>query len=133
MTPSEYLDAAKKAMGIESDYELAARFEIPRQYISNYRKTGAIDTMTAYKIAITLKLDPAQVVADLEGQREKNEKKRAFWASFTSRARIAIVAMGLSCTLGWSFSAMSGDDLWRLGGAAAMTASAVYFVRRKDA
>jgi len=134
MTPAEYLDAAKKAMSIESDGELARRLECPSGHVAEMRngKRG-VPLDVAYKLAITLKLDPAQVVADLEGQREKNEKRRAFWASFTSHARIAMLAAGLSCMLALNSFGISADDLGRLGGALAMTASAVYYLRRKDA
>lgn len=80
MNPSEYLDAAKAKMGVESDYELAKRFCIPKQYVSAYRiGKRSIDNMTIFKIADTLGLDPAGVVADLESQREKNEKRREYW------------------------------------------------------
>ncbi|WP_374279223.1 helix-turn-helix domain-containing protein [Azonexus sp.] len=129
MTPSEYLDAAKQRLNIESDYELAKRLEIPRQYVSAYRKGASIDNLTAFKLAITLELDPATVLADLESQREKDEKKRGFWTGFMRRA--AIVA-ALACTLAWSYSA-TYEDAARLLGGVAMAASAAYWLRRKYA
>ena len=56
-----------------------------------------------FKTVIALELDPAHVIADLEEQREKNEKRRDFWRSFLSRAPMLIAA--LACTLVLSFSA----------------------------
>lgn len=130
MTPSEYLDAAKQRLSIESDYELAKRLEIHRQRVSSIRSgTLPIDNLTAFKLAITLELDPATVLADLESQREKDEKKRGFWTGFMRRA--AIVA-ALACTLAWSYSA-TFEDAARLLGGVAMAASAAYWQRRKYA
>jgi anti-sigma-K factor RskA len=83
----------------------------------------------AFKIAITLELDPATVVADLESQREKNERRRSFWTGFMQRA--AIVA-ALACTLAWSFSA-TYEDAARLVGGVAAAASAAFWQRRKYA
>lgn len=68
----------------------------------------------AFKIAITLQLDPAQVIADLEEQREKNETRRDFWRSFLSRASMGTAA--LVCTLALIFSAMSGSAQVAFGG-----------------
>ncbi len=56
-----------------------------------------------FKIAITLQLDPATVIADLEEQREKNETRRGFWRSFLSRAALMVAVIG--CTLAWMPSA----------------------------
>ena len=62
---------------------------------------------TAFKTVIALELDPAHVIADLEEQREKNEKRREFWRSFLSRAPMLLAV--LACTLALSFSAISGS------------------------
>ena len=87
MTPNEYLNATKKAMQIESDYELAKRFEINTGMMSKLRQgTRPISTIMATKIAIALNIDPMTVIADLEAQREKNPKKADFWRSFPLRA-----------------------------------------------
>jgi len=51
----------------------------------------------AYKLAIILEIDPAQVVAELEAEREKNPTRQAFWRSFLSRAALLIVTA--ACTL----------------------------------
>ena len=116
MTPSEYLDATKAKIGAQSDYELAQRLEIPRQRISAIRKgREPVDNYMAMKIAITLELDPASVIADIESQREKNEKRRAFWTGFLQRA--AVVA-ALACTLAWSYSAGYGNAAGAAGGVA---------------
>ena len=87
MTPNEYLNAAKKAMQIESDYELAKRFDVGTGIISKLRQgTRSVPTIMATRIAIALNIDPMTVIADLEAQREKNPKKAEFWRSFPSRS-----------------------------------------------
>jgi len=68
----------------------------------------------AFRIAITLDLDPARVVADLEEQREKNEKRKAFWRSFLSRV-ICIAALAIH-TLALPLSATCGSGLGPYGG-----------------
>lgn len=103
MTPAEYLDAAKAAMNIKSDYELAVRLEWTRGMLSQARHgQRAIPSDIAYRIAITLNLDPAQVWAEIESQQEKNPRRAAFWRSFLARA--AVVA-AVCCTLASSFTA----------------------------
>ena len=114
MTPNEYLDEAKKAMGVESDYELAKRLEMSNKHLPAIRRgerAMAIDVI--FKIAITLNLDPAGVIADLESQKEKNEKRLSFWRGFLSRA--AIVG-AIVCTLALSFSGMQGSGHATHGG-----------------
>lgn len=89
MTPAEYLDAAKNALGITSDNALAHALSTTRQRVSDCRKGHRpISTEPAFRLAIALKLDPAHVVADLESQAEKNPERAAFWKSFCSRAGI---------------------------------------------
>lgn len=108
MKPSAYLDAVKAQLNIASDYELAKRLETGNGPIAEIRKERrAIPLDMAFKIAITLNLDPAQVVADLAEQREKNEKRREFWRSFLSRAAYGVAAIG--CTLALILSATFGS------------------------
>jgi len=108
MKPAEYLDAVKARLKIHSDYELAKRLEISDRVLPAMRRGERnIPLDMAFKLAITLELDPATVVADLESQREKDEKRRGFWTSFISHARTAAVL--LVCMLAWSFSGICGD------------------------
>ncbi|MBS1188808.1 MAG: hypothetical protein H6R10_600 [Rhodocyclaceae bacterium] len=116
MKPSAYLDAAKAQLGITSDYELAKRLEVRTGHLAMMRSgERPIPLDVAYRVAITLQMDPAYVVADLAEQSEKNEKRRTFWRSFLSRAAMAIAA--IACTLALNFSAISGSGPSTLGGA----------------
>jgi len=108
MKPTEYLDAAKKKLNVTSDYELAKRLDVPRQSIPAIRKGARhLPLDLAFRIAIALEMDPAQVVADLESQREKNEKRRGFWTGFISRAASLMIVT--ACTLVLSFTAICGS------------------------
>lgn len=108
MKQTEYLDAAKARLNITSDYALAKRLELPPQSIPAMRKgERKIPLDVVFRIAITLEIDPAQVVADLEEQREKNEARRGFWRSFRSRAACNLAVF--ACTLALSLSAISGS------------------------
>lgn len=115
MKPSEYFEAAKTALNIQSDYELAKRFGVGNGRIAMI-KSGErpVPLDIAYKLAITLNLDPAEVVADLESQREKNPTRQAFWRSFIKHARTA-AAMVL-CMLALNFGASSGNAQAAHGG-----------------
>lgn len=115
MKPSEYLDAAKLAMQIESDNELAKRLGVHRQRISAYRAGEQWpDNYIVMKIAIALNLDPVGVLADLESQKEKRPERAEFWKSFLSRAVLVVV---LACTLAWSSTAISPPGAGLISGA----------------
>jgi transcriptional regulator with XRE-family HTH domain len=115
MKPAEYLDAAIKTLNLPSSYALAKKMNIPRGHLQEIR-TGkrAVPLSAAYWLAITLELDPAELVADLEAQREKNPERKAFWKSFLSHARRNVL---LACMLALSFSAGHGSGQGATGGA----------------
>lgn len=105
MTTTELLDAAKTASNSASDYALAKRLGISTGAIADVRhgKRG-LPLDAAYRLAIILDRDPAQVVAELEAERETNSKKADFWRSFLSRAAMLVLMV---CTLGLSSSSTS--------------------------
>jgi hypothetical protein len=51
-------------------------------------------------LAVTLDLDPASVIADVQAQSEKNPKRAEFWRGFllraSKRAAALMLALGLS-------------------------------------
>lgn len=115
MKPNDYFDAAKERLNIDSDYALSKLIGASHKHIPAMRKgERAVPLDVAYKLTITLELDPALVVADLESQREKNEQRRAFWAGFISHARTAAVM--LACMLALSFSGGLGSEQKARGG-----------------
>lgn len=109
MTPAEYIKAVKARINVESDYEFGKRFGVSDKHLPEIKNgTRAVPLDVAFKLAIALEMDPAEVVADLASQREKNADRRGFWTSFISHARTASVL--LVCMLAWSFSGISGAD-----------------------
>lgn len=98
MKPAEYLDKTKERLSLSSDYALAKKFEVSKQEISNVRyENRGMSPYLAAKIAITLELDPAEVIADIESQHEKNPVRADFWRSFLGRAAMGLM---LAVTLG---------------------------------
>ena len=74
------LDAVKHAAGVESDYALAKTLDIRKQRISDYYKgKTAPDNFVCLKIAEVLKKPLAEVIAAVELDAEKDEKRRLAW------------------------------------------------------
>ncbi|MDR2838389.1 MAG: hypothetical protein LBV49_07495 [Azonexus sp.] len=86
MKAEAYLAAVKKQLDLRTDRQLEEQLEIGYGNIVGMKKGyRAIPNHVAFRIAKALNLEPARVIADLEEQREKNEKRRAFWQSVLSR------------------------------------------------
>lgn len=126
MSPAEYLDAAKARLELKSDYSLAKKAGINKCWIPGIRKGNrAIPIQTAYWLAITLEKDPAEVVADLEMQREKNPERLKFWSGFLSRAALLL---GLVVVLPSLLSGPTGNAHAANGGTGA-TPHNPYYVK----
>lgn len=93
MTPSEYLDSAKSALEIESDYALAHRFDVLKQEISQVRKgKKPLNAYLAARVADATGRDVDSIIADIEAQTDKNEKRAAYWRNRLARKeRISIL------------------------------------------
>ncbi|MDR2838387.1 MAG: hypothetical protein LBV49_07485, partial [Azonexus sp.] len=69
-TAAEYLDRAKTAMGVASDYALAKRLEVDAALIAHLRRgRRTMPLILAVKIAITLEADPLAVIAEMQLER----------------------------------------------------------------
>jgi len=111
MTPSEYLDQIKAKIGVESDYALAHTLDIPKQRISAWRASSAWpDAYACARIAVTLNLNPQDVIADIESQREKNPKRAEFWRSFVLEHQRKAAAWMLGIVSAACFGMASTDD-----------------------
>lgn len=87
MTPNEYLDAAKKTLNISSDNELSKRLGISRFRVSGYRNAREWpDNFVIFRLAVILEKDPAELVADLASQHEKDPERAGFFRDFVARA-----------------------------------------------
>ena len=109
MKASEYLDKCKIALGVQTDYALAKALEIPTQRIADYYKSKARpDAYACARIALALKLDPFEVLADIEEQAAKSESRAAFWRGFIGRTRKAAACLLAALIFGTSYMADDG-------------------------
>lgn len=127
MKPSEYLDKAKIALAIKSDYGLGKALKINNQRIADYYKGKRWpDAYACAQIALALKLDPLEVLADIESQSAKTEERREFWRGFIGRTKKAAAVLLLALTFisisqggrdGANLAAMvaTGGLLWAVG------------------
>lgn len=84
----ELLLECKVKLGVKTDYKLAQALEIHTGRISAYMNGKETpDAYACVRMALILGRDPAEVIAEVEADTEKNEKRRAFWADFVARAK----------------------------------------------
>jgi len=99
MKPSEYLDKAKIALKITSDYGLAKALKLNDARICEYYKGKAWpDAYASAQIALALKIDPMEVLADIESQKAKTDERREFWRGFIGRTKKAAAVLLLALT-----------------------------------
>jgi transcriptional regulator with XRE-family HTH domain len=80
MNTIEYLDAAKRALGVESDYALAKRLAMRASTISNYRSgRGQMDDDIAKKVAAAMGVHPGLVMLDMHRERAKTPEEQSIW------------------------------------------------------
>lgn len=121
MKASEYLDKCKIALGVQTDYALAKALEIPTQRIADFYKAKRWpDAYACARIALALKLDPFEVLSDIESQSAKTESRAAFWRGFIGRSRKVAGFLLLALICGVSYIPGNGAETK----AAAVAASA---------
>lgn len=88
---TDWIDAVKAKLGIQSDYALAKHWNVSRALISKYR-TGAeyLSEETAAKVAADLEVKLEFVLACAAGERARMPSARAAWAHLA--AQIGVVA-----------------------------------------
>lgn len=83
MQIADILDAAKTKRGLDSDNRLALELVVSRGMVSKWRNGhDAPDVQNAMKLADMAELDRLEVLATCELHREKDPKRRAYWAMF---------------------------------------------------
>jgi len=81
-----YVDEAKAKMSIESDYAMAKWLGVGRAAVSNWRVgRNVIDDYAAAKIAEVLELNPMEIIAAANIEREKDEERKRFWQKYWER------------------------------------------------
>ncbi|WP_287601057.1 helix-turn-helix domain-containing protein [Thiothrix sp.] len=80
MKTEELLNAAKKTLGIGSDYALAKRLGTSTARIGQWRTGKSTpDEQACFQLADILGIDPAAVIALVKAERETEPTKAAFW------------------------------------------------------
>ncbi|POA98061.1 hypothetical protein C2134_13645 [Chromobacterium sinusclupearum] len=96
----EYLREAKEALGCESDYQLAKALKTSTVNISNYMNgISKMDDYHCIKVAQVLGIDPMEIIAAAQEEREKSEEKKEFWRDFR-KARGNILGAAIALALG---------------------------------
>ena len=115
----ELLLECKIKLGGCTDYKLAQALEINRGIVSDYmNEKRTPDAYAAVRIAGILGRDPAEIIATIEADSEKNPKRREFWRDFLQRAKRAaqrgmlVLLCGLTL---WGVQATAGGGFRRRG------------------
>ncbi len=100
----ERLLECKIKLRISRDYALAKALKINSARICDDMAGRRIpDTYTTIKMAEILKVHPLLLVAEFEGDMEKDEEKKTFWLTFAQRIKTgAIAILALICIVIWS-------------------------------
>lgn len=114
MQTKDFLNAAMKATGCKTDYQLAKALEIPTQRISDFRDgKRRADEYTCTRIAIALGVDPITVIAEVAVEWEKNETKRKWWRDFLASATkpsALVTIVALVCLMTLQNVSIAGND-----------------------
>lgn len=103
----ELLDALKVKWEIDTDYQLAKRFEVAVQVINNYRRHKSVpDDLTAMRMARELGLSEQAMLALMHSERARKGKNPALADTWGDMARklgvvaLASVAVQSALTIG---------------------------------
>lgn len=79
----EILDAAQKAIGKESDRQLALAIGVTPQTISHYRKRiSTPDNFAIVQLAKLLGRSPLEILGIIEGEKAKTDERKEYWQDF---------------------------------------------------
>ncbi len=80
MKTTEYLDAARRKTGSKTSAALAEALGVTGGAMSRYESgERVIDDYTAARVAELLNIDPMQVIAQANAEREKDENRKSYW------------------------------------------------------
>jgi len=108
MNGQEYIAACKKQLKAETNYQLAKLLEIDHTEFNYYARGERLPSVYAcFKFAECLDVDPAEIIADIASESEKNPKKRAFFKGFMSTCMKAVAGLLLITAL-WNTTTAGG-------------------------
>jgi hypothetical protein len=112
-TTVELLDAAKLAVGVDSDYGFGQRFGVSRQVVSSWRqKKATFNDDHAAMIAGILRREPGEIMAICAAERAKDEGNRARWLRVAALVAAAVIppAAGASVDNNAGFAGVSRSN-----------------------
>jgi len=102
MRTADYLSRLKLMAPRPTVYAVAQLMELPEGQVRHwYRGRTHPDTMACIRIAELLDLDPLQVIADVEAEREKDEGKKARWRELArklSGSALVVICSAIGAT-----------------------------------
>lgn len=99
----ELIEQVRQKLDGATDYKIAQVLDIPRQTASEYvRGNREADNYACAKIAEVLDRDPLEVIAQVEAEAARTEKKREYWRSFFSGLKRKAHVVALCVTLAFS-------------------------------
>ncbi|AXK40297.1 hypothetical protein [Crenobacter cavernae] len=82
----EYLEEALTKLGKKSDRQAAIKLKLSPQAMSGYKNGERVmDDFACVMVAEVLGVNPLEVIAAANIDREKSEERREFWADFRKR------------------------------------------------
>lgn len=100
-TTLDYLNAAKSKLRITSDRALANWLGVSQPAVTQYQSgRRVIDNYVATKIAVALGIDPLEVIAAAEFEREKEGGRKKYWENFSQEIVGAPASPSISRTGG---------------------------------
>jgi len=88
MTETQQLiEQVREKLGGVTDYKIAQALDLHQEYVSRYVSGDAADAYACAKIAEILSRDPLEVIAQVEAEAARTEKKRQYWRSFFSGSK----------------------------------------------
>ena len=95
MDVNALLDEVKLKLDVKTDYRLSKLLEIPEKDLSNYRKGKQIpDSYACFKFAEVLGKAPSVLIAQVQAENARSERKRLYFKRFFSIAGLWIILGG---------------------------------------
>lgn len=115
-TLDEILDAAKTACGASSDSDLARKIGVSQPTISNYRSRRTTpDSYALMQLQMILKKDARELLAIIEAERAKDEKRREYWQdvkkSFRTTTAAALAGLAFFLSIGHENKAVAAPQI----------------------
>lgn len=80
MNTQELLKEVRSRLGVDTNYKVSKKLDIPEARLSEYENGKAVPNNYAIaKFAKVLEIDPWTLVREIEAQTEKNPVRREFW------------------------------------------------------